>query len=126
MPKTHRSDFKSIHPIKAMDNPQNCYRCHEAKFCDDCHGKIQKSTFTIKSHKKTLVGQDYQWGADHSEEARRNLQSCQSCQSCHPDGNVCLPCHSAKLSVKINPHPKNWKGSNFKNASDNKTCRVCH
>ena len=33
MPRSHRSDFISIHSIKAADNPQNCYRCHESNFC---------------------------------------------------------------------------------------------
>ncbi len=31
MPKTHRSDFISIHSTKAGDNPSNCYRCHKAR-----------------------------------------------------------------------------------------------
>src|SRR5512134_3711537 len=33
MPKTHRSDFISIHTVKAADNLPNCSRCHEPNFC---------------------------------------------------------------------------------------------
>lgn len=123
MPKTHRSDWISIHPINALDNPQNCYRCHDATFCFDCHSKLKSNTLNIKSHVKTFVGQDFIWNSEHSREARRNLQSC---QSCHPEGDVCLRCHSAKLSVRVNPHPKDWDGSKLKSASGNRTCRVCH
>ena len=44
MPKTHRSDFISIHAVKAADNPRDCYRCHESNFCSDCHNRqIQKN-----------------------------------------------------------------------------------
>ena len=31
IPKSHRSDFVNIHPIKALDNPQTCYRCHDVQ-----------------------------------------------------------------------------------------------
>lgn len=44
MPNTHRSDFISLHSIKAMNNPQNCYRCHEASFCEDCHTRQPQKT----------------------------------------------------------------------------------
>jgi hypothetical protein len=122
-PKSHRSDWISIHPINALDNPQNCYRCHDATFCFGCHSKQQSNTMNIKSHVKTFVGQDFIWNSEHSREARRNLQSC---QSCHPEGDVCLQCHSAKQAVKVNPHPKDWDGSKQKSASGDRTCRICH
>ncbi len=123
MPKSHRSDWISIHPINAKNRPQDCYRCHDATSCFDCHSRQKSNTMNIKSHVKTFVGQDFIWNSEHSREARRNLQSC---QSCHPEGDVCLQCHSAKLSVRVNPHPKDWNGSKLKSASGDKTCRVCH
>lgn len=123
MPRSHSSDFLSIHPMKAMDNPQNCYRCHDAYFCFDCHSRLKSNTMNIKSHTKTFTGQEYIWNTEHSREARRNLQSC---QSCHPEGDVCLKCHSAKIGTKVNPHPKDWDGSKLKSRSGNRTCRVCH
>ncbi len=124
MPRTHRSDFISIHSIKAADNPQNCYRCHETNFCSDCHTKTrEKGSMRIKSHRKAGANsQIYNWNSDHGAEARRNLQSC---ESCHPDADVCVQCHS---SGKQNPHPRNWKDiqSKYKNQSNGRTCRKCH
>lgn len=126
MPKSHRSDFVSIHPIKAMDNPQNCYRCHEANFCESCHEKLQnKGSMKIKSH--TPLGNNNQtyWNSEHAKEARRNLQSC---ASCHPSGDVCVQCHSAKTGG-VNPHPKNWRSikDNVRDkGTPDKTCKKCH
>jgi hypothetical protein len=123
MPKTHRSDFISIHSIKAMDNRQNCYRCHESSFCQDCHTKIRnKGSMKIKSHRPAGTSQIYNWNSDHASEARRNLQSC---ESCHPDADVCIQCHS---SGKVNPHPRNWKSimNKYKDDSKGRTCRKCH
>lgn len=123
MPKSHRSDWISIHALNSLDNLQSCYRCHDATFCFDCHSRQKSNTMNIKSHVKTFVGQDFIWNSEHSREARRNLQAC---QSCHPEGDVCLQCHSAKQAVKVNPHPKNWDGNKLKSASGDRTCRVCH
>ena len=100
MPTTHRSDFISIHSVKAKDDPQNCYRCHESRFCSDCHGQVpNKGSMSIKSH--FAVGNTQRYFltnastpadfAAHAVEARRNLQSC---EGCHPDGVVCTQCHT--------------------------------
>ena len=90
IPKSHRSDFITIHPIKAQDNPQQCYRCHDAvAFCNSCHSRFPKGSLRIKSH--MMLGANGQRYApalnEHATEARRNLQSC---QTCHPEGDVCL------------------------------------
>ena len=123
MPKTHRSDFISIHSIKAKDNSQSCYRCHESKFCSDCHSKIRnKGSMRIKSQRPAWTSQIFIWNSDHAAEARRNLQSC---ESCHPDADVCVQCHS---SGKVNPHPRNWRVimNKYKDDSKGRTCRKCH
>jgi hypothetical protein len=122
-PKSHRSDFISLHPLKALDNPQQCNRCHDQKYCTSCHSRFPKGSMKIKSHLRVGDSQTWTWKSDHSLEARRNLQTC---QTCHPEGDVCLSCHSAKaLGGKVNPHPRNFKGSNYRSRSD-KTCRACH
>jgi hypothetical protein len=82
MPKTQPSDWKSNQSLNSLHNPQNCYRCHDATFCFDCHSRLKSNTLNIKSHVKTFVGQDFIWNSEHSREARRNLQSC---RSCHPE-----------------------------------------
>jgi hypothetical protein len=124
-PESHRTDWISIHPIQAASNPQPCSRCHEPSFCQNCHGKQKKNELTIASHRKTSTGQSYittNPGA-HAAEARRNLASC---QACHPDADACLPCHSARSGLKINPHPTGFKGGNIQSRTGNRTCKVCH
>jgi hypothetical protein len=122
-PKSHRSDWLEIHPIKAKDNPQKCYRCHEQQYCNQCHNRFPKGSMAIKSH--LMLGPGHQTYApalsEHATEARRNLQSC---QACHPDGDVCIQCHSAK-SGGVSPHPRSW-GSISGNYRNNGMCEKCH
>ena len=125
MPRSHRTDFREIHPIKALDDPRSCVRCHDAvKFCAECHDRFPKGTLNIKSHQMLGPnGQKYGFAlGEHSREARKNLQSC---QSCHPDGDVCIQCHS---SGKTSPHPSGWNKvrGRLKRASDERTCLKCH
>jgi len=122
-PKSHRSDFVTIHPIKAKDNPQNCYRCHDAKaFCNSCHNRFPMGSLRIKSHMMAGAnGQTYSFvTGEHASEARRNLQSC---QTCHPEGDVCIQCHS---TGKTRPHPRSWKSGNLKDRTNAKMCLKCH
>ncbi len=152
IPKSHRSDWLEIHPIKSIDNPQSCYRCHNQQYCSQCHSKFKGPSLQFLSHRRqfkdiklTSVGPNHAlftpsqcqtchpggmvpahtWSDDHAREARRNLQSC---QTCHGDGDVCMTCHSARTGLKINPHPRNWgsiKG-NFKDKSNGRSCIRCH
>jgi hypothetical protein len=124
-PESHRTDWISIHPIQARSTPQQCTRCHEPRFCQDCHSQQKKADLTIFSHRKTATGQSYiVTNPDaHAAEARRNLASC---QACHPDADVCLPCHSARSGLRINPHPPGFKAGNIQSRTGNRTCRVCH
>lgn len=93
-PKTHRTDFISIHPIKARGNMQQCYRCHDARaFCAGCHtAKIGNGTGMSAPNLKEHAGLNGQPG-NHSSTARRNLQAC---ETCHPRGDVCFGCHRNK------------------------------
>lgn len=152
IPKSHRSDFLEIHPLKALDNPQNCTRCHDQKYCTACHSKFKGTDLQFLSHRRQFrdiklsdVGPKHElftpnqcqtchpggilpshrWSGDHAIEARRNLQSC---QTCHSDGDVCLKCHSARTGLKVNPHPRNWNSvkGNFRGKSDGRSCIKCH
>lgn len=153
MPRSHRTDFREIHPIKAQEDQRSCLRCHDAKkFCNECHNKFNPNDLRILSHRRgfsdielTQGGPKHslftpsmcptchpnsilpknQWSAGHAREARKNLTSC---QTCHPEGDVCMKCHSAVTGLKVNPHPKNWdkiKGR-LERAGDNRTCIKCH
>lgn len=121
-PKSHRSDFINLHPIKAKESPQQCLRCHDRTYCNECHSRFPKGSLRIKSHLPSGSGQSYIWSSEHASEARRDLQSC---QACHPEGDVCLKCHGARTGAKINPHPKSFKGGNIRERSD-RSCRKCH
>lgn len=118
-PKSHRSDFISIHPIKAQGNPQQCYRCHDAvAFCNSCHSRFPTGSSRIASH---LMNGSPSSISSHATEARRNLQSC---QTCHPEGDVCTTCH--RSGTNNSPHPRSWKPGNIKNRTNAKMCQKCH
>jgi len=152
MPNSHRTDFREIHPLKARDNPQTCARCHNAKYCSDCHAKFRGEDLMVLSHRKgwsnlqtSSAGPAHStfntnqcqtchpngllpknvWSADHGREARRNLQAC---QTCHYDGQTCMTCHSARSGLRINPHPRGWDGvkGNYRSRSDGRSCIKCH
>jgi hypothetical protein len=152
VPSSHRTDFREIHPLKALDNPQTCYRCHESRFCSTCHAKFRGEDLMVQSHRRQWSDLQagtagpahstfttaqcrtchpngllpkHQWSADHAREARRNLQAC---QTCHGDGDICMTCHSARTGLMVNPHPRNWDAvkAKFRSRNDGKTCVKCH
>jgi hypothetical protein len=124
-PPNHRSDWISIHPIQALSTPQQCRRCHEPTFCSGCHRRQNLGGLTIRYHAQSGGSQAYiaAFPQEHAAEARRNLASC---QSCHPDGNVCVTCHSARSGPRVNPHPTGFKASRIGSRSNDRSCRVCH
>lgn len=165
MINVHRSDFDITHPIPARTDQQLCSRCHESRFCSDCHDdwRFRTSDIGSPSHRRTFdlgfedadfeaihgpiraidpsdasqmcdnchlgtsVAPDFHsWSVGHAREARRSLATC---QACHPDGDVCLRCHSARAGASaFNPHGDDWddiKG-NLEDANNGKTCRKCH
>jgi hypothetical protein len=150
MINVHRSDFHVSHPIAARTDPQLCSSCHERDFCVECHARFAPEDLAIESHRKgwSLISVSaaphesftddmcqichpnsvlpaHEWSSTHSREARKNLATC---QACHPEGDVCLTCHSAKTGLRVNPHPKDWDDmkDNLRDASDNRSCRKCH
>lgn len=151
-PHSHRTDFREIHPIKALDNPQTCTRCHDSRFCSDCHARFRGEDLMVLSHRRAWsdleasaggpthstfnttqcqtchpggVLPTHVWSADHAREARRNLQAC---QTCHSDGTICQTCHSARAGLRINPHPRNWSAvkDKYRSRSGGRSCIVCH
>ncbi len=150
MINVHRSEFQVSHPIAARTDPQLCSRCHENRFCVECHQQFAPADLAIESHRRgwsdiTVSGAthddfdesqcatchpdsvlpSHEWSGAHAREARKNLATC---QACHPDGDVCLTCHSARTGLMANPHPEDWgdMADNLRNASSGKTCRRCH
>ncbi len=156
MINVHRSEFHVSHPIAARTDPQLCSSCHENRFCVDCHARFAPEDLAIQSHRKgwsmiEVSGASHEvfknqlnnnpgvcnpchpgsvlpahdWSNAHAREARKNLATC---QACHPEGDVCLTCHSARTGLGVNPHPKDWGDmkDRLRDASDNRTCRKCH
>lgn len=148
----HRSDFHVTHPIAARTDPQLCASCHEPESCAACHDDFNRSDLAVRSHRRGFsdlttspsglahsrfdesqcqtchpgsVLPAHEWSRDHAREARKNLATC---QACHPDGDICLKCHSARSGLMVNPHPADWDDiqGRLKRASDGKTCRKCH
>jgi len=154
MINVHRSDFQVTHPIAARTEPQLCSGCHENKFCVECHEEFAPGDLSLLSHRRgfrdgtfdglhilfnetdcaschfvngalSVIPSSTGWSHEHAREARKNLATC---QACHPDGDICLTCHSARTGLRVNPHPDGWddiKGR-LKRASDGRTCRKCH
>ncbi len=157
MINVHRSDFHVSHPLAARADQNSCNSCHEPQYCNECHDSWRFSSGDIgsPSHRRTFdLGVDgadidtihagidnalacdschagasmdfHTWSIGHAREARRSLATC---QSCHPEGDVCLRCHSARGgAVGFNPHPKDWDDfkDNISDASNGRTCRKCH
>jgi len=153
MVNVHRADFAVTHPIAARTEPQRCTTCHGSQFCLDCHNAFAPEDRAIQSHRKgwsdLLAGPSglahakypdslcsfchpknsvlpsHEWSGSHAREARKNLATC---QACHPDGDICLRCHSAVTGLRINPHPGDWdkRSGRLERASGGKTCRKCH
>lgn len=158
MINVHRSDFHVTHPLAARNDQRLCSSCHESKWCEKCHDsfRLRRGDIDSPSHRYTfdlgfngdidsihsgfspstpcdachlsssVAPSFHDWQIGHAREARRSLATC---QSCHPDGDVCLKCHSAKGgAVGFDPHPDDWdsiKGT-LNKASNGKTCRKCH
>lgn len=150
MINVHQSDFRVTHPIAARTNPQLCSTCHEKRFCYDCHSEFPRNDLALASHRQlwdeytvgntphsqfkesqckichpNAVLPDRDWAAAHAREARKDLATC---QACHPQGQVCLRCHSAKTGLGVNPHPHGWDSmkGRLEDASGGATCRRCH
>lgn len=155
MVNVHRGSFSVSHPIAARTDPRLCTGCHEQRFCQDCHDRFAPEDRAIYSHRRgwgdhlssslenthtelgiidSSVCEDchpgsvsggHEWNEKHGREARKNLATC---QACHPEGDICLNCHSAVTGLRINPHPANWDSikGRVEGASKGRTCRKCH
>lgn len=111
---SHRLGFSNIRvgssgPAHATFTDSQCVTCHKDP--------------NITEYKPLLFTD--QWHSEHAREARKNLATC---QACHPEGDICLKCHSARSGLRVNPHPEDWGDIDDRllDASDGRTCRKCH
>lgn len=114
VPKSHRSDWREIHPIKALDNPQTCTRCHtEQKFCTECHSKFRGGDLQFLSHRRQFRDISLSSiGPNHAIFEQNGVINTTVCQTCHPGG--ILPAHQ-------------WSGAHATEARRNlQSCQSCH
>ncbi len=155
MVNVHQGEFSVSHPVAARTDPQLCGTCHAQRFCQDCHDRFAPEDLAVYSHRRGWsatndlgaeevhaklgiidsttcvnchpgsVADSHEWDERHGREARKNLVTC---QVCHPDGDICLRCHSAVSGMQINPHPAGWDNikGRLEKASGGRVCRKCH
>ncbi|MCM2359901.1 MAG: cytochrome C [Geobacteraceae bacterium] len=114
IPKSHRSDWLELHPLKALDNPQTCTRCHtEQKFCIQCHSRFKATDLQFQSHRRQF--RDIKLssvGPQHAIFEQNGVINTAVCQTCHPGGLV--PTHT-------------WSGEHAIEARRNlQACQTCH
>ena len=114
-PKSHRSDFRVLHPLKAKDNPQTCTRCHDQKYCSECHSKFRGEDVQFESHRRQF--RDIKFtpaGNTHSTFINKDGSV---------NTTVCSQCHTQGFN--LDPHT--WAGNHSREARRNlQACQACH
>jgi hypothetical protein len=143
--RIHPSDWLSLHPIAARQDP-SCQSCHRHQsFCLTCHERSGVSmsgpyaAFASRGrfHPPKAVWSDIsaaQQPSGHAREAQRNINTCVSCHS----ERDCAMCH-ATLAIGgrgnlglgagpgINPHPAGFRARCGAALRQNaRPCLVCH
>ncbi|MCL5985805.1 MAG: NapC/NirT family cytochrome c [Actinobacteria bacterium] len=105
-PPTHVANFIETHGAIALQNQDDCLRCHtpSSKFCEDCHSKRPPSHTA-----------DWQYSHGAVTVEKEN-----TCYECHDKEEFCNTCH------KID-HPADWLQTHPQVAKANSdTCLPCH
>jgi hypothetical protein len=133
----HAGDYVRMHAIDARRNSPDCSSCHRVQtFCQGCHSRMgvsadnKGSEFNpgsgFRFHPPGWVGSGLagdQGAASHAFEAQRNIKQC---ASCHRE-SFCTKCHSSQPgnTMRINPHPRDWRGSRRCEALLKRNKRMC-
>jgi len=137
----HGNDYVTLHAIDARRNRPDCSACHRAQtFCVGCHSRSgladdrvkpryvpgEGTTATRRLHPHNWVksshgGERSRNAEHHSFQAQRNIRQC---ASCHRD-EYCKRCHSAQSGYRVNPHPRNWRGSSRCESLASRNGRLC-
>ena len=130
----HAGDYISMHSIDARRNSSDCSSCHRIQtFCQGCHSRMGVAADRKLLDGMPLPGSYHPPGwvgsglagrspNDHSFEAQRNIKQC---ASCHRE-SFCTKCHSNQASsLRINPHPRDWRGSRRCEALRKRNYRMC-
>jgi len=105
-------------------------KCHEQKFCVDCHTKLKPVPTSHKDAKwlrdKLTVTKYGSAAAQPSgKHALSAAQAIDSCEVCHGSGGTdskfCKGCHGMEM-----PHPDTFKKNHVSGAKTPKLCSNCH
>jgi hypothetical protein len=137
----HGGDYISMHTMDARRNTPDCSSCHRIQtFCQGCHTRMGVAADGKGSEFGPMPGFNFHppgWTsssltgapgpASHAFEAQRNIKQC---ASCHRE-SFCTRCHSNQPgnALRINPHPRDWRGSRRCNAllaRNRRMCLRCH
>jgi nitrate/TMAO reductase-like tetraheme cytochrome c subunit len=105
--ETHPTDFIAEHGQLALNNVQDCLRCHhnKAQFCDACHAKPTPGHYSAD------------WPYVHGKQAIKNRAAC---LGCHSEKQLCDQCHTVN-------HPADWATAHAPVAAKgDRSCLVCH
>lgn len=105
--QSHPTDFIAEHGKLALDNEQDCLRCHhnKAQFCDGCHAKPTPGHYSGD------------WPYTHGLQAKKDQGKC---LGCHSRKQLCDQCHTVD-------HPADWATSHAAVAAKGtRSCLVCH
>jgi len=105
--KSHPTDYLQEHGKLALQNEQDCLRCHHNKkqFCDGCHAKPTPGHYSGN------------WPYAHGKEAAKDRGRC---LGCHTEKQLCDQCHTVD-------HPADWATSHAPVAAKGtRSCLVCH
>lgn len=141
----HGNDYVSLHAIDARRGRPDCSACHRLQtFCVGCHSRSgvaadgKGSQFVPTSQGGAgrryhppgwvefdgvpVTGDETRGANHHAFQAQRNIRQC---AACHRE-SFCLTCHSAQPgSFRINPHPRDWRGSRRCEALFARARRMC-
>ncbi len=105
--QAHPTDFLAEHGKLALNNEQDCIRCHhnKAQFCDGCHARPTPGHYSGN------------WPYAHGLQAKKDRTRC---LGCHSEKQLCDQCHTVD-------HPADWVTSHAPVAlKGERSCLVCH
>lgn len=78
---------QAVKNVPSIRTINECYTCHDKKFCSDCHGGVEMP------HPANFT-------ASHATQAKSNSAACAKCHDVTADGaNSCTSCHHSEPNV---------------------------
>jgi len=108
---SHQGDWVHTHPLSARSSAETCARCHDQRFCADCHASTVAMPVEVQWPERvdrSFVHRN-DWISRHPVEAEGGTLLC---QRCHGE-SFCVDCHrtqnlTASGTDPRRPHPRGW------------------